>query len=169
LLSGTVHDQIRNKLSMSFHSLGEMSFRISRKPVRTFSITDAEGSGPLPSRQPAVAAKGNAKWLRQEWPGRGGRYGAQRAHECSVLRFSVAPSCCMQPCAQFRLAERLSRLLMQQTAQPSHWHTFLAVCAIRSPEPHTASAHSCRNHFALPFSRHRRLPRRSGPLPFRSV
>jgi len=62
-ISGTVHDQIRNKLSMSFQSLGEMSFKNIAQPVRTFSITDAEGSGPLPSRQPAVTAGGKTKWI----------------------------------------------------------------------------------------------------------
>jgi class 3 adenylate cyclase len=62
-ISGTVHDQIRNKLSMSFQSLGEMSFKNIAQPVRTFSITDAEGTGPLPSRQPAVVAGGNTKWI----------------------------------------------------------------------------------------------------------
>jgi class 3 adenylate cyclase len=62
-ISGTVHDQIRNKLSMSFQSLGEMSFKNIAQPVRTFSITDAEGSGPLPSRQPALATGGKTKWI----------------------------------------------------------------------------------------------------------
>ena len=62
-ISGTVHDQIRNKLSMSFQSLGEMSFKNIAQPVRTFSITDAEGTGPLPSRQPALAAGGKTKWI----------------------------------------------------------------------------------------------------------
>ena len=62
-ISGTVHDQIRNKLSMSFQSLGEMSFKNIAQPVRTFSITDAEGSGPLPSRQPALVAGGKRKWI----------------------------------------------------------------------------------------------------------
>ena len=62
-ISGTVHDQIRNKLSMSFQSLGEMNFKNIAQPVRTFSITDAEGSGPLPSRQPAAAAGGKTKWI----------------------------------------------------------------------------------------------------------
>ncbi len=60
-ISGTVHDQIRNKLSMSFQSMGEMSFKNIAQPVRTFSITDAEGSGPLPSRQPALVPRGNTK------------------------------------------------------------------------------------------------------------
>jgi class 3 adenylate cyclase len=62
-ISGTVHDQIRNKLSMSFQSLGEMSFKNIQQPVRTFSITDAEGSGPLPSRPPAASKAGNTKWI----------------------------------------------------------------------------------------------------------
>jgi adenylate cyclase len=62
-ISGTVHDQIRNKLSMSFQSLGEMSFKNIAQPVRTFSITDAEGSGPLPSRQTVLVPRGNTKWI----------------------------------------------------------------------------------------------------------
>ena len=62
-ISGTVHDQIRNKLSMSFQSLGEMNFKNIAQPVRTFSITDAEGTGPLPSRQPVLAAGGKTKWI----------------------------------------------------------------------------------------------------------
>src|SRR5258707_370570 len=62
-ISGTVHDQIRNKLSMSFQSLGEMNFKNISQPVRTFSITEAEGSGPLPSQQPVAATKGKTKWI----------------------------------------------------------------------------------------------------------
>ena len=62
-ISGTVHDQIRNKLSMSFHSMGEMNFKNISQPVRTFSITDAEGSGPLPSRQPVLVTGGKTKWI----------------------------------------------------------------------------------------------------------
>ncbi|HTB92095.1 MAG TPA: adenylate/guanylate cyclase domain-containing protein [Candidatus Sulfotelmatobacter sp.] len=63
-ISGTVHDQIRNKLSMSFHSMGEMNFKNIAQPVRTFSITEAEGSGPLPSREPAaIVAGGKTKWI----------------------------------------------------------------------------------------------------------
>ncbi|HEV2101174.1 MAG TPA: adenylate/guanylate cyclase domain-containing protein, partial [Candidatus Acidoferrum sp.] len=62
-ISGTVHDQIRNKLSMSFQSLGEMNFKNIAQPVRTFSITDAEGTGPLPSRQPVLVPRGNTKWI----------------------------------------------------------------------------------------------------------
>ena len=46
-ISGSVHDQIRNKLSLSFQSLGEMHFKNIQQPVRTFSITEADGQGTL--------------------------------------------------------------------------------------------------------------------------
>jgi len=47
-LSGSVYDQIRNKLSMQFKQLGEKSFKNIAEPIRTFSITDV-GDGSLPS------------------------------------------------------------------------------------------------------------------------
>ena len=37
-LSGSVYDQIRNKLSLSFQSLGEKNYKNIQQPVRTFSI-----------------------------------------------------------------------------------------------------------------------------------
>ena len=39
-ISGSVYDQIRNKLSLSFKSLGERSFKNIPQPVRTFTIAD---------------------------------------------------------------------------------------------------------------------------------
>ncbi len=48
-LSGSVYDQIRNKLSLSFTSLGEKTYKNIPQPVRTFSISAAEGLGSLPS------------------------------------------------------------------------------------------------------------------------
>jgi len=64
-ISGSVHDQIRNKLSLSFLSLGEKSFKNIQQPVRTFSISEIEGGGTLPATQPeAPHAKSNpAKWI----------------------------------------------------------------------------------------------------------
>jgi len=52
-LSGSVYDQIQNKLSLSFTSLGERSYKNIPQPVRTFSITAAEGLGVLPAAKPA--------------------------------------------------------------------------------------------------------------------
>src|SRR6202047_1250676 len=64
-ISGSVHDQIRNKLSLSFHSLGERSFKNIQQPVRTFSITEAEAGDALPSATSQASAKkgGAAKWI----------------------------------------------------------------------------------------------------------
>src|SRR5271168_1688835 len=64
-ISGSVHDQIRNKLSLSFFSLGEKSFKNIQQPVRTFSISEIEGGGVLPATKPdEPATKGGfVKWL----------------------------------------------------------------------------------------------------------
>ena len=50
-ISGSVYDQIRNKLSLSFRSLGERSFKNIPQPVRTFSIAGTEDHGALPVRK----------------------------------------------------------------------------------------------------------------------
>jgi len=50
-ISGSVYDQIRNKLSLSFKSLGERTFKNIPQPVRTFSITETEDHGLLPSHR----------------------------------------------------------------------------------------------------------------------
>jgi eukaryotic-like serine/threonine-protein kinase len=64
-ISGSVYDQIRNKLSLSFQSLGEMSFKNIQQPVRTFSITEAEGCGALPSAKPQSERRfsGRRTWV----------------------------------------------------------------------------------------------------------
>ena len=54
-ISGSVHDQIQNKLSLSFKLLGEQSYKNIAKPVRTYTI--AEGAAvTAPKKRPA------AKW-----------------------------------------------------------------------------------------------------------
>jgi class 3 adenylate cyclase len=40
-ISGSVYDQIQNKLSLQFQQLGEQNFKNISQPIRTFSITDA--------------------------------------------------------------------------------------------------------------------------------
>src|SRR5271154_90125 len=62
-LSGSVYDQIRNKLSLSFQSLGEMNFKNIQQPVRTFSITHAQGHGDLPSPKPPGSGSRSAVWI----------------------------------------------------------------------------------------------------------
>ncbi len=48
-ISGSVYDQIRNKLSLSFKPLGDVSYKNIPQTVRTFAIAEAEGLGALPS------------------------------------------------------------------------------------------------------------------------
>jgi class 3 adenylate cyclase len=58
-ISGSVHDQIQNKLSLSFKLLGEQSYKNIAKPVRTYTI--AEGAAvTAPKKRPArrIAAAG---------------------------------------------------------------------------------------------------------------
>ncbi len=62
-ISGSVHDQIRNKLSLSFQSLGEKNYKNIQQPVRTFSITEADGQGPLPSPKPRSARSRPTTWV----------------------------------------------------------------------------------------------------------
>jgi class 3 adenylate cyclase len=69
-ISGSVHDQIRNKLSLSFHSLGEKSFKNIQQPVRTFAVSETEADAgdvlpAAPAVPPIAAPKSGspAKWL----------------------------------------------------------------------------------------------------------
>ena len=62
-ISGSVHDQIRNKLSLAFHSLGERNYKNIPQPVRTFSIVESEGGVVLPSAKPRAAWKRRLIWV----------------------------------------------------------------------------------------------------------
>jgi adenylate cyclase len=46
-ISGTVYDQIRNKLTLGFESLGERRFKNIPQPVRTFTISGGDEDGGL--------------------------------------------------------------------------------------------------------------------------
>ena len=81
-ISGSVYDQVLNKLSLSFKPLGELSYKNLPQPVRTFAIAKVAGLGVLPSparrrrlvngwwRRPFVIAAlilitvGSVSWLR---------------------------------------------------------------------------------------------------------
>jgi len=58
-VSGSVYDQIRNKLSLGFKSLGEQHFKNIPQPVRTFAITEGEAGGVIPS--PAALRRGGVR------------------------------------------------------------------------------------------------------------
>jgi class 3 adenylate cyclase len=62
-LSGSVYDQIRNKLSLSFQPLGEKTFKNIPHPIRTFRITGTEA----PDAPPAPAAPDRARFAAAPW------------------------------------------------------------------------------------------------------
>jgi hypothetical protein len=56
-ISGSVYDQVRNKLSLTFRPLGDQTFKNIPQPVRTFSIVGTEESAsPTTSRDSASRA-----------------------------------------------------------------------------------------------------------------
>jgi class 3 adenylate cyclase len=61
-ISGSVYDQIQNKLTLQFKQLGEQSFKNIARPVRTFSISDdrdgTSRSASLPRKGRIVATIG---------------------------------------------------------------------------------------------------------------
>ena len=48
-ISGSVYDQVLNKLSLSFKPLGDLNYKNLPQPVRTFAIAKVAGLGVLPS------------------------------------------------------------------------------------------------------------------------
>jgi hypothetical protein len=86
-ISGSVYDQIHNKLSLSYRSLGEQSFKNIPQAVRTFLIAQADG-GDVP--QAAEVRRFGAAW---RWVAAavvllvlaGGGWWAWSEHEAAVL------------------------------------------------------------------------------------
>jgi class 3 adenylate cyclase len=64
-ISGSIFDQIRNKLSLSFKELGELNFRNIPQAVRVFSIAEADGLDLLPFQRGKGSGDrgGLAKWI----------------------------------------------------------------------------------------------------------
>jgi len=59
-ISGSVYDQIQNKLTLQFKLLGERSFKNIAQPIRTFSIAEANGTAmPVTVSTPKAAKRGN--------------------------------------------------------------------------------------------------------------
>jgi adenylate cyclase len=61
-ISGSVHEQIRNKLSLGFELLGELRFKNIPQTVRTFTISGTNDGGQSPP--PKAASKPSGLWLK---------------------------------------------------------------------------------------------------------
>lgn len=59
-ISGSVYDQIQNKLTLQFKMMGERSFKNIAQPIRTFSISESE-SGSMPTSVPLPPPKKGSK------------------------------------------------------------------------------------------------------------
>jgi len=57
-ISGSVYDQIRNKLSLGFESQGERRFKNIPQPVRTFTVAGSDEDGGLPPSKNASGRTG---------------------------------------------------------------------------------------------------------------
>jgi len=57
-ISGSVYDQIRNKLSMGFESLGERHFKNIPQPVRTFTLSGTNDAGQMRPLKKASSSSG---------------------------------------------------------------------------------------------------------------
>jgi hypothetical protein len=60
-ISGSVYDQIQNKLTLQFKMLGERSFKNIAQPIRTFSISEADGTAMPVTLSPPKTARGGKK------------------------------------------------------------------------------------------------------------
>jgi class 3 adenylate cyclase len=145
-ISGSVHDQIRNKLSLSFHSLGERSFKNIQQPVRTFSITEAEGHGALPSPKPGGAGSGWAKWVAAGLllVVGGGGYWAYTVKQRSEAQHAPSIAATVQPEATPRetpkpSVEKPATEGPKQAPTPVHPVAAKVSSAARTPEPPPAS------------------------------
>ena len=84
-ISGSVYDQIQNKLTLQFKQLGERSFKNIAQPIRTFSISGTDAA-PLPAVAPRRTGR---KLLLAGAAGAvlialGAGYAMYRAHDATV-------------------------------------------------------------------------------------
>jgi class 3 adenylate cyclase len=62
-LSGSVYDQIRNKLSLSFRSMGEQNLKNIPQPVRVYSIAEGHVEATPPTPRDKRGRARAARWL----------------------------------------------------------------------------------------------------------
>jgi class 3 adenylate cyclase len=85
-ISGSVYDQIQNKLSLQFRQMGEQTFKNIAQPIRTFSIADSADGAPLsrPGRRGGKSRLAAAALAVLALLVLGGGYAAYQAHESSL-------------------------------------------------------------------------------------
>ena len=143
-ISGSVYDQIVNKLSLSFKPLGEMSYKNIPQLVRTFAIAEAAGLGTMPS----PAHQHRAMNGRRLWPfvaaillliTGGGAFWVYSHHQRSQAKHArVAERAAQQQLlVDQRRAENETRRLAEANPEHAEAGAFAAVAvpAVVSPQP----------------------------------
>jgi class 3 adenylate cyclase len=124
-LSGSVYDQIRNKLSLSFQSLGEKSYKNIQQPVRTFSILEADGTGADASANPTGTRIAPIKWVAAGFLIAivvGGSYWAYTARERNKAESAraIAPASAVSPAQTAEVpSERTKTEVQTPSVQPA--------------------------------------------------
>ena len=134
-ISGSVYDQIQNKLSLKFKLMGERSFKNIAQPIRTFSIAEADDAAiPVslarersPGRKLAamaaalavlIAIAGGGYWIFRD-------YDARRAEEVRrAIDVEHQSAEAQRKAAEEQLAARLvnARLSWRQRRKQRKWH-----------------------------------------------
>jgi class 3 adenylate cyclase len=150
-VSGSVYDQIQNKLSLQFRQLGEKSFKNISQPVRTFSIVDGEaGSHPSAWRRRAWknALAGVAAVVALAAVGAG--YWQYRQHEAGMAEEARAADVKRQAERERAAAEATSReAALQAELKASRDALAQAEASKRKAELDRASAESAQREAKL--------------------
>ncbi|TWO72867.1 hypothetical protein FN976_01075 [Caenimonas sedimenti] len=118
-ISGTVHDQIQNKLSLSFKALGEQKYKNIANPVRTFTLH--EGGVPVTrsarSRNPMIAA---AVALGVALAGGAGYWNYRQAEAARDEQARVAAQLTAQLAAQTQATRQAQRAAEDAKREAQH-------------------------------------------------
>jgi class 3 adenylate cyclase len=120
-ISGSVYDQIQNKLSLGFRLLGEKTYKNIDKPVRTYTVTEGAAvtrrTPRSSSKTPAVLAAAVLAIAGAGYWGYG-QYSAQRAEQARIeSRLAAELAAQKQATEQARRAEEDARREAQVQAQ----------------------------------------------------
>src|SRR5277367_4475453 len=144
-ISGSVHDQIRNKLSLSFHPLGERSYKNIQTPVRTFAVSEpeAESDEVLPAAKVAPVAAAPVSNSGLKWVAVavvlfaiGGGYWAYAAHQRSGEAAATAAAPTPPVAAPGASPPAASPNPAPQTADPAQ---SMMMMAAKPPATHPSS------------------------------
>lgn len=150
-VSGSVYDQIQNKLSLQFKQLGEKSFKNISQPIRTFSIVEGEGATQAPA------------WRRRAWRSAlagvagvialaavGGGYWTYRQHEARLAEEAQASDAKRQAEHERATAEAASReAALQAELKASRDALAQAEASKRKAEQDRASAEAAQREAKL--------------------